>query len=270
MPRFLLPLLLAVPGCVFLYAPGAPAPGRTVPTTEKGAWDFTLDVDMARNVADGVDVQHDGTLEGTTQDAPVWPVLDLGFGTALADGVGLEAGLTGSLLLPLPFPIPNGVTLAPVFRLTGPGDVRLHTSPRFIYTAGQITVAFEGSETVKAKGYGVELPFILTWMGEDWVALNSTFFARAFYMQAVHDITDEDGVLDPGEPAHWLATGGGLTLNALFTWGAFRLGLGFGLEVVPNPSAGLTPCDGCADPAPIYLVPQGGITIGAARVVRGG
>lgn len=257
----LLALCLPLAGCVFAYGPTAPAPGLAVPATSEGAGDVALTAGLARQVGDRVTVTQDGTRQGDESLLPSWPYFDLGIRQEISDDVGLEARLGGSLVLPIPIPVPNGLSLAPMFRVADLGEHgRVDISPRGVITSGLVYATFEDqSSGLATTGYGVELPATISWQPRRWIHLNTTPYVRAFYVVGQ---PEEDGV--EGQKAGWITSGGGLTGNALLTVAFFRVGIGGGLEVVPDPAAGLE-CPACeGDRAPVTVAPQLAISLGFA------
>lgn len=257
----LLAFCLPLAGCVFAYGPTAPAPGLSVPATTDGAGDVAFTAGLARQVGDRVTVTQEGTLQGAESALPYWPYFDLGARQEITDDVGLEARIGGSVVLPIPFPIPNGLSVAPMFRVADLGEHgRVDVSPRGVLTAGHtFATVGERSSSLSYTGYGLELPATIGWQPRRWLYLNTTPYLRTFYVVGQ---PEEDGV--EGEPAGWFTTGGGLTGNALFTLALFRFGIGGGLEIVPDPAAGLE-CPDCeGDRAAVTVAPQLAVSLGLA------
>ncbi|MDF1562422.1 MAG: hypothetical protein P1V51_05220 [Deltaproteobacteria bacterium] len=259
-------LLFTSTGCVFFYSANAAPPGRYVPPMEKGQGDFGVDIPLGRNPSYGVEVGADGEPEPDNDQPPMWLGLDLAFRYGLTDQIGLDARITTSFLVPFPFPMPNGFTLAPIFELLEKPEqgIALHLSPRGIWTNGvYISSGINDYRTeTKVHAAGGELPVMFTYSPVEWFDLSGTAFFRAFYVFAERDDNTSSGAIQA--KAHWPALGGGLTVAAILTAGRFRISLGAGLEAGPNLAANYTDADGeVSGDGAMVLYPQGGLTIGA-------
>lgn len=266
--RTMLSLMLILPatGCVIAYGPTAPAPGLMVPATEQGTGDVSVSMGLARNVADRVEVHTDGSLEAEPSNLPSWPYLDISYRQGIAEGLGFEARLSGSLILPFPFPIPNGVSLAPMIEVAEIGDDGSFVlSPRGVLTSGAIVASGPTVETRTSwTGYGLEVPAIFTWEPTEVVALNATPYVRVFWVVGQAERRDDDDPDVVGPKVGWPVWGGGLTANAHLTLGVFRVGLGLGFESGPEPLYN-HPCPDCEGDRDLFtLSPQGGLSLGIA------
>jgi hypothetical protein len=235
-----------------------------VPAVSPGEWDIELEMDVTRNTGNGVELLDDGSLR-SQELVPIWasiPTLAVRFG--LFDGLGLELRGITSAIFPFAFPIPNGLSLSPMIRVARLGpDLDLHAMPRALWLRAQgVGSAGTGSTLrVDTDTLGFELPLLLDWKAADWVHLNGTAFGRSFYLNQTRA---RGGDTVKGS---WLAFGGGLTANAIMTFGWFRLGLGLGIEVAPNPGAAYPTCTleqdpSCKPPPQVHFIPQGGLSLG--------
>lgn len=247
-------LLALAPGCVIVYGASAPAPGLMRPSTDAAEGEVFATVGVARNVADGIDVSADGTATPTAQDARIWPNLDVGVRQSLGKGVGLEARLTGSVIVPLPLPVPQGFSLAPVFKVYQPdATFRIDLSPRFVRSGGFVFLAVSNDDKAElhTQGWGAELPVMFSWQPDPDVSLNATPYVRGFLVRGRLDVDDVEG-----RPVWWPTVSTGLTLNGLLDVGPARLGLGGGVELVPEVGAGLPCPEGCTRGGRLVAVPQ--------------
>lgn len=256
--RFPVLILVAVLqlGCAVVYLPGASAPTRMRPEVGPGQGTVTFDMDLARNTADGVEVDPQGNLSDGGI-AAVWPMMSLTWQQGLADGLSLQTQLTTSLLLPLPFPVPNGVTVAPVIRVLQNDSLGLHLSPRLLVTNGSAISAGPTRRTAdKALAWGAEVPVLLSWRAGRSTTFTAVTFLRGFRLTRSQEIQHDDGPTEGPTPVHNLTWGTGLTLNAVFDLGGFRLGLGVGVEIASDPAAAF---GGDGQP---HVYPQGGLSLG--------
>ncbi len=258
-------LALLCSGCIIAYAPAVQELGRVVPETAPGYHDITLDADLGRNLTEGAGVNHEGELEAA-DGTPVWPCWGLNYRQGLGNGLGIEGRLNGSLMLPLPpLPVPNGMSLAPVVRVARWGEhLELHTIPRFMYIKGHITVAANDQHIANTTALGAEVPAILSWEPVDIFATTGTLWLRGYHITQRADFNPEGGALEEGVPGHWLNVGSGASLNLFLRPGAFRFGLGAGLEWLPNPGASVGYADSSAQPPGYLFVPQFGFSLGGA------
>jgi hypothetical protein len=264
MRAFTLLLSTLCTGCIIAYAPAVQELGRVIPETDPGSFDLALDADLGRNISDGVGVSHEGELEAA-DGAPVWPCWGLSYRQGLGKGMGLEGRINGSLMLPLPFPVPNGMSLAPVVRVARWGEhLELHTIPRFMYIKGHITVAANDQHIANTTGIGAEVPAILSWEPAEVFAATGTLWLRGYHLSQRADFNPEGGELEEGVPGGWLNFGTGASLNLFLRPGAFRFGLGAGVELVPNPGASLAYDGSSAEPPGSFVVPTFGMSMGAA------
>jgi hypothetical protein len=169
-------------------------------------------------------------------------------------------------MLPLPpIPVPNGMSMAPVVRLHRWGEtLELHTIPRFMYIKGHITVAANDQHIANTWGLGAEVPAILSWEPAAIFATTGTLWLRGYRMTQRSDFNPEGGELEPGEPGSWLNFGSGASLNLFLRPGAFRFGLGAGIEWVPNPGASFGYADSSAQPPGSFWIPTFGLSMGGA------
>ncbi len=259
----LLALVPALSGCIIAYAPAVQPLGRVVPDTTPGHVDVGMDIDLGRNLTEGAGVNLDGELEAA-DGAPVWPCWGVNYRQGLGRGLGIEGRINGSLMLPLPpLPVPNGMSMAPVVRVYQWGDsLKLHTIPRFMFIRGHITVAAYDKHVANTTGLGLELPAILSWEPVPVFAATSTLWLRGYHMSQTTEHTPDDGPVVEGVRGSWLNLGSGATLNLFLRPGAFRFGLGAGVEWMPNPGASVGYADSSVEPPGHFWVPQFGLTMG--------
>lgn len=264
--------LLVLNGCVIGYANTVAAPGQRVPTAKETTRTGSLQLHLARNVAAGAHATATGVV-AEREPLPAWAGVDVTWRHGLADGLALELRIPTSVLFPIPiFAIPNGLSLAPVWRLA-PGDVEIFTSPRLVFSRGRLTASGPSSlgqgsgtssETTLTDAYGVELPASFV-VRSGVVAASLTPYVRAFALSGTFDAKNtETGAARHGEGG-WYTWGGGATLAIEFTFSWVSIALAAALEAGGNPAAQLAPCldpgaGGCEPPPSVLLAPQGGIT----------
>jgi hypothetical protein len=263
---WLLPLVLLTGGCFVYYAPLAAPPGSYSPPASKGSGDFGIDLVVGRDMAYGAEVREDGTLAPDEDLPKSWLGLDLALRYGLSETVGLDLRLTSSALIPFPLPVPNGATVAPIFRVLHSDDGRLalHLSPRLLWSNGSFIAAIQNEKReTRVRALGAELPAQLTYRAAKWLSLSTTAYVRGYHDRATLTVTRDDLIHDP-VVASYTAFGGGATLALIFTLGGFRLALYGGLEAGPDPGGGLLRDDGSTQPETTVLFGQGGLTLGGA------
>ncbi len=254
---------LLAQGCFVAYMPGSPAPGRMKPVTHTGEWDVALDVDFNRNMACGVDIEDDGDLCADPDSTTNWIGADLVFRHGFTDALGGELRLGTSLMLPLPLPIPSSIGLSPILALgeLAPG-LQWFTAPRFMRIGGSLVLddGSGGGSRDELHATGFDVPLIFAWEGARWFTATGTAYLRGYYLSGIHQEKRGDGY-DDGVEVSWLSYGLGATVNAIMTFGVFRIAFGGGLEVVPTPFADFA--DTCAETARgVQVVPQAGLSLG--------
>lgn len=264
MTRIALALPLLCSGCIIAYAPAVQPLGRVMPDTTRGSHDLALEGDLGRNLTEGAGISHEGELEAA-DGTPQWPCWGLAYRQGLGRGVGIEGRLSGSLMLPLPAPVPNGLSLAPVFRIARWGDtLQLHTIPRFAYVKGFVAVAAGDQFSSETWGLGAEVPAILSWEPVEVFAATGTFWMRGYHLsqRADHKPEGEDTIV--GHRGGWLSFGSGAAVNLFLQPGIFRFGLGAGVEWMPNPGARVGYADSDVEPPGSFWIPEAGLSMGFA------
>jgi len=258
----LTPFFVFFPGCIMTFGATVPPPGRFVPDTRAGASDLALEIDAGRDLAGEVLTDGNGVTSPSYGPA-VWPALAMAYRRGTGQGVGIEGRVEASMMFPLPFPLPTGFSLAPVFELERwePG-FSLHTSPRLLSSKGYTFVGFEGSTEDYTRAWGAEVPLMLTWQPNDIFACNVTGFARGYYVTSRHDVTDEANAKVRGTDAEWTTWGSGVMGSVFVTGGFLRVAANVGVEWVPEPLSGLN-----QGKAVTGAIPEGGLSL---DVVWGG
>jgi len=232
----------------------------------KGGGDFAVDFPLGRNVAYGRELKADGSVVASDAVGPVWGGIDLAMRYGLTDDVSLDTRLSSSFPLPIPFPLPNGATLAPVFAIFKNPEQgwSVFVSPRFLWINGTYFLAIpNASSETKIRTFGAELPLLMSFRATKSIDLSATAFFRTFYNFAkLTEKSDKDGsVVAKG---NWSTYGGGLSTAAVFTLGGLRISLGLGFELIPNPKAGESKSAGGGTEGAVLAIPQGGLSFGTA------
>ncbi|MFH1468860.1 MAG: hypothetical protein ABIO70_31015 [Pseudomonadota bacterium] len=251
-----------LPGCIIAIAPAVQEAGRVLPDTTAGAGEVCLDGDWGRNLTEGAGVNHAGDLEAA-DGTPGWPAWGLTYRQGLGKGLGLEGRISGSFMLPLPAPVPNGLSLAPMVRVAKWGEhLELHTLPRFAYLKGYGFIGLNEQYSSTTRAFGLDVPAVLSWQPRGVFAATGTLWLRGYRVWQRADYDPGAGDLEEGTPGAWTTFGSGTSVNLFLSPGHFRVGLGGGVEWAPNPGRNVPYADRDAIPPGGFWFPEVGMSLG--------
>lgn len=269
--------LSVAPGCIYIYGANVQMPGAMLPPVKADSWEVGTGLHVGRSASTGLAATEEGLKRtDTSADGSIgglWPGFDVYLRHAFTDEVAFEARGVASMLVPFPFPIPNGLSLSPIIHLWGAIDAtQLHVAPRFVLSDGEIFATLGGDQhREQFRAVGLDLPLIFTLYRGDMLGVSTTLFGRTLRVTGHEDrkkardkTTGEefDWQLGPSYSAWVLSTGA--TVHFSLTLGVVRLGLALSGEMGPHPGADLSLCKDCKGGDDLVLVPGGNLSLGFA------